>query len=97
LEKAQKDVKNISALVLRHVTLDAAVTAALLNLVESRDDWETMSSDACRGANLSSMLSTILTTRFSVKSLGLIQPSIGNKYVDSTCKKKWRQREARLA
>jgi Ran GTPase-activating protein (RanGAP) involved in mRNA processing and transport len=75
LENAQKDVKNISALVLRHVALDAAVTAALSTLIESRDEWELISLDACRGTkNLGCILSTILTTR-SVKKLVLIQPS----------------------
>jgi Ran GTPase-activating protein (RanGAP) involved in mRNA processing and transport len=74
LKKAQKDVKNISALVLRHVALDAAVTAAILNLIESREDWESISFDACRGANLLTILSTMLTTRV-VKKLVLIQPS----------------------
>ena len=96
LEKAaQKEtVKNnnnhISALVLRHVTLDAAVTAALLHLIESKDDdnhcWESISFDRCRDSggvannnnnnNLSRILSAMLTpTRgVSVKKLVLIQP-----------------------
>jgi hypothetical protein len=41
LEKAQTDdVKNnISALVLRHVVLDAAIAAALLNLIQSKEVW----------------------------------------------------------